>query len=286
MSSWKVSLPCTKAVAEAIAAADLELDAVLLTTEEDEAADRWRLDAYFDGPPGPAGVAAVVALVPGATGATAERLPEQDWVTLSQAGLEPIREGRFVVHTAAFLADPPPDGRAFRIEASQAFGTGHHETTSGCLALLVRLASEGRGFDNVVDFGTGTGLLAFAARELWPDARVLATDIDPVAIAVTRENAAVNDVAEVALEVAAGADGAETQARAPFDLIVANILAGPLIELAPDFAKVAAPGATMMLAGLLTTQADAVVAAYEAEGGRAVGRDVRGDWTILRLEAR
>lgn len=284
--SWKVSLPCTKAVAEAIAADEGEIEAVLLTTEEDEAADRWRLDAYFDGPPTPEQVAAVVALVPGATGAKADRVPEQDWVTLSQAGLEPIREGRFVVHTAAFPADPPPGGRAFRIEASQAFGTGHHETTSGCLALLDRLADEGLAFANVVDFGTGTGLLAFAARELWPDARVLATDIDPVAIAVTRDNAALNAVGDVALEVSAGADGAETQARAPFDLIIANILAGPLIDLAPDFARVAAPGATIVLAGLLTDQAGGVVAAYEAEGATAISRDVRGDWTILRLRAR
>lgn len=281
-----VSLPCTKAVAEAIAVDDAEIEAVLLTTEEDEATDRWRLDAYFDGPPTPEQVAAVVALVPGATGATADRVPDQDWVTLSQAGLEPIREGRFVVHTDAYPADPPPGGRAFRIEASQAFGTGHHETTSGCLALLDRLAGEGLGYGNIVDFGTGTGLLAFAARTLWPDARVLATDIDPVSIHVTRENAVVNGIADVALEVSAGADGAETRIRAPFDLIVANILAGPLIDLAPDFAAVAAPGATIVLAGLLTTQADAVVAAYEAQGAAATGRDVRGDWTILRLTAR
>lgn len=283
--SWKVTLPCTRPVAEAIAAGDAEIDAVLLTSEEDEATERWRLDAYFDGPPTPEQVAAVVALVPGATGAMAERVPDQDWVTLSQAGLEPIREGRFVVHTAAHPADPPPGGRAFRIEASQAFGTGHHETTSGCLALLDRLAGEGLAFRNVVDFGTGTGLLAFAARHLWPDARVLATDIDPVAIAVTRENAVLNDLGDVALEVSAGADGAETRARAPYDLIVANILAGPLIDLAPDFLRVAAPGATVVLAGLLTTQADAVAAAYEARGARTVSRDVRGDWTILRLAA-
>lgn len=284
-ASWKVSLPCTKAVAEAIAADDREIAAVLLTTEEDEAADRWRLDAYFAGAPTPEQVAAVVALVPGATGARADRIPDQDWVTLSQAGLEPIRERRFVVHTSAFPAAPPRGGRAFRIEASQAFGTGHHETTSGCLALLDRLESEGLGFGNIVDFGTGTGLLAFAARELWPAARVLATDIDPVAIEVTRENAVLNDVADVALEIAVGADGAETRARAPFDLIVANILAGPLIDLAPDFAAIAAPGATIVLAGLLTAQADAVVAAYNVVGARAITRDVRGDWTILRLTA-
>lgn len=285
-ASWKLSLPCTKAVAEAIATGDHDLDAVLLTTEEDEAADRWRLDAFFAGEPSAAQIAEVVALVPGAAAPVAEPVADQDWVTLSQAGLEPIREGRFVVHTEAHPAAAPPGGRAFRIEASQAFGTGHHETTSGCLALLDRLAEEGLDFANVVDFGTGTGLLAFAARELWPDARVLATDIDPVSIEVTRENAALNGVAAVALEVSDGAAGPETRARAPFDLIVANILAGPLIALAPDFAGVARPGATIVLAGLLTSQADAVTAAYEAQGARAISRDLRGDWAILRLEAR
>ena len=286
MSSWKVTLHCTKQVAEAIAADDRELDFVLLTTEEDEAADRWRLDAYFDSAPSPGLIAEIVAMVPGAVSGRAERVPDQDWVALSQAGLEPIREGRFVVHTAAFPVDPPSGGRAFRIEASQAFGTGHHETTSGCLALLDRLADEGKAFANVVDFGTGTGLLAFAARELWPAARVLATDIDPVAIDVTRENVALNAVPDIALEVSAGADGAITRERAPYDLIIANILAGPLIDLAPDFATIVDRGATIVLAGLLTTQADNVIAAYAREGARTVSRDVRGDWTILRLEAR
>ena len=284
--SWKVSLSCTKAVAEAITHDAQETDAVLLTTEEDEAADRWRLDAFFAGVPSPQQMAAIVALVPGAAGVSAERVPEQDWVTLSQAGLEPIREGRFVVHTAARPAAPPPGGRAFRIEASQAFGTGHHETTSGCLALLDRLECEGRAFANIVDLGTGTGLLAFAARHLWPVARVLATDIDPIAIDVTRVNAADNQVADVMLEVAAGTAGPATRTQAPFDLIVANILAGPLIELAPDLAAVAAPGATIVLAGLLTTQADAVVAAYVGAGASEVAREIRGDWTILRLAAR
>lgn len=281
--SWRITLPCSKAEAEAIGEVEFP-DAVLLVTEEDEAAERWRLDAYLEHAPDPETLARLRALVPSATSEPAvERLEAQDWVTMSQAGLEPIREGRFVVHTSAFPAEPPPGGRAFLIEAGQAFGTGHHETTAGCLAMLDRLA--GQTFNNVVDLGTGTGLLAFAARELWPEARVLATDIDPVAIEVTGENAASNGMEQVELIVADGTRDPAIAAAAPFDLVIANILAGPLIAMAGEIAAIAAPGATVVLAGLLATQADAVVDAYQAAGCALEEADWRGDWTILRLSA-
>ena len=280
--SWKLSLPCTKAEGEAVI--DAEIDgAVLVATEEDEAAGRWRLDAYFDGEPDAGTLTAVRAFVAGAGEARAVPLADQDWVTLSQAGLEPVRAARFVVHTAAHPVDTPTGGRAFRIEAGQAFGTGHHETTAGCLAMLDALAGER--FANIVDLGTGTGLLAFAARYLWPEARVLATDIDPVAIEVTRENMTANDVAGVDLVVADGARDLAIAARAPFGLVIANILPRPVIPMAPHIISVAPPGATLVLAGLLETQADAVEAAYRAVGCTPARREVRGDWAILRLRA-
>ena len=284
--SWKVSLPCTRAEAEAIDAADdLAIDAVLMTTEEvEDDRERWRLDAYMEREPDAATLAALVALVPSAaTAPTVEQLGDEDWLTMSQAGLEPIREGRFVVHTAAFPAEAPPGGRAFQIDAGRAFGTGHHETTSGCLAMLDRLAD--RRFANVIDIGTGTGLLAFAAAELWPDASVVATDIDPVAIDVTRDNATANDVAGIALVVADGALADAITAQAPYDLILANVLAGPLISMAPELAAIAAPEATIVLAGLLETQRDQVVAAYQACGCTLAEIDRRGDWSVLRLTA-
>jgi ribosomal protein L11 methyltransferase len=151
---------------------------------------------------------------------------------------------------------------------------------------------EGKGFDvtNVVDVGTGTGLLAFAAMALWPQAKCIATDIDPIAIDVARDNAAINRVTlghgpgELLLGVADGMDSPLLAARAPFDLIIANILAGPLIELAPDFAKVLAPGGTVILAGLLDSQRDGVVRAYEAEGITLHGRG-SGDWPVLVLSS-
>lgn len=299
--SWKLTLPCTRAEAEAIESdsdplALIDPAPVLLTREAtvDDPMD-WRIDAYFADKPGKAEIAAIRALVPsaGRTDPVIERLDDnQDWVTLSQAGLEPVRAGRFFVYTSAYQGRLPRDLRAFRIEASRAFGTGHHETTTGCLMTLDAMKRAGTRVDNAIDIGTGTGLLAFAALHLWPRAYATATDIDPVSIEVTAENADINGVptgqrqGRVALRVADGTQDAMVQRRAPYDLIIANILAGPLIELAPDIAAIAAPKAQLVLAGLLTTQAEAVARAYRRQGFRVAGRMVLGDWTILRLRLR
>lgn len=287
VDSWRTTLPCTRAEAEAIDAADdLTIDAVLMTTEEvEDDVERWRLDAYTEDRPDDAMIAALRALVPSATAVDPVVTPlgAEDWVALSQAGLEPIREGRFVVHTSAHPVAAPADGRAFLIDAGQAFGTGHHATTSGCLAMLDGMAD--RTFADVIDLGTGTGLLAFAAAHLWPAARVTATDIDPAAIVVTRENAAANDVSDIELVVADGALSEAIAQRAPYDLVIANILAGPLISMAPEVAAIAAPSATILLAGLLETQRAAVVAAFAACACTLEAFDRRGDWTILRLAA-
>jgi ribosomal protein L11 methyltransferase len=286
IDSWRLTLPCTRAEAEAIDASEIAIDAVLMTTEEiEDDVERWRLDAYSEVEPDAAMIAAIRALVPSAADVepAVEPLYDEDWVTLSQAGLEPIREGRFVVHTSAHPIDPPAHGRAFLIDAGRAFGTGHHATTSGCLAMLDAMAD--RDFGTVIDVGTGTGLLAFAARHLWPTARITATDIDPMAIDVTRENADANQVDRVELIVADGALDDAITAAAPYDLIIANVLAGPLVSMAPELAAIATPQATIVLAGLLETQRGQVVDAYAACGCTLIEADRRGDWTILKLEA-
>jgi ribosomal protein L11 methyltransferase len=287
VDSWKTSFPCTRAEAEAIDAADdLPIDAVLMTTEEvEDDVERWRLDAYTEAEPDAAMIAALRALVPSAGSAepVIEALTAEDWVAMSQQGLEPIAEGRFVVHTSAHPVEAPPGGRAFLIDAGRAFGTGHHATTSGCLAMLDGLAD--RDFGNVIDIGTGTGLLAFAARHLWPQATITATDIDPAAIDVTRANAEANHVPAIDLIVADGALDDRITDRAPYDLIIANVLAGPLVSMAPELAAIATPNATIVLAGLLETQRDQVVAAYTDCGCTLTDLDRRDDWTILRLEA-
>ncbi|MGN7998489.1 50S ribosomal protein L11 methyltransferase [Sphingomonas sp. 22176] len=286
IDSWKVSLPCTRAEAEAIDAGTIEIDAVLMTTEtvEDDV-EHWLLDAYMEHEPDAAMLATLKALVPSAAGIEpeVEALTAQDWVTLSQEGLEPIREGRFVVHTSAHPVEAPQGGRAFLIDAGRAFGTGHHATTSGCLAMLDGLSD--RQFANIIDVGTGTGLLAFAGAHLWPAAKVMATDIDPAAVDVTRENAVANGIEGVDLVVADGALCDAITAKAPYDLVIANILAGPLVSMAPELAAIAAPNATIVLAGLLETQRAQVVEAFEACGCTLEAIDRRGDWTILRLAA-
>ena len=285
--SWKVSLPCTRDEAEAIEA-DAIGDVVLMTTEEvEDDRERWRLDAYVETAPDAVLIAALRALVPSAWEATpvVERLGDEDWVTLSQAGLAPIVEGRFFVHTSAHVPRPGFDGHTLLIEAGRAFGTGHHQTTAGCLAMLDRLEVAARPFARIIDIGTGSGLLALAARHLWPDAVVVGTDIDAAAVAVARANAAVNGLDGIEWIEADGALHAAITARAPYDLVVANVLAGPLISMAAELAAIAAPGATVVLAGLLETQRGAVVAAYEACGCAPVEADGRGDWTILRLAA-
>ena len=298
--SWKVTLPCTKAEAEVLkgdiaAFALLDSPPVLMTSEPDPTRpDDWRLDAYFEAKPGKADLAFLVALVPSARGVkpAVARIGDEDWVTLSQAGLEPIRAGRFFVHTPAHRGEVPPDAVAFEIDAGRAFGTGHHETTAGCLEALDRLKRGGAGFANIADIGTGTGLLAYAALRLWPAARAIASDIDPVAIEVAADNARVNHVpigrarGQVELAVAAGMRHSRLRGRAPYDLLIANILAGPLIELAPDLAGALAPGGRLILAGLLDTQAARVTAAYRRRHMAPVGRIDRGEWAILVMRKR
>lgn len=299
MASWKLTLPCTRAEAEAIgfddpALAALDPPPVLMTSEgTPDDPEGWQLEAFFDSRPNSAAIASVRALVPGSTARPkVERLPDRDWVTLSQAGIEPVQAGRFYVHTAANRGTPPPGARVFRIDAGLAFGTGTHETTAGCLLTLDAMRARGERFRNLLDLGTGTGLLAFAAMHLWRRAYATASDVDPMSIEVTRENARLNRVAlgggqgELALAAAAGLDHPLLIAGAPYDLIVANILAGPLIELAPSVGAALAEGGTLVLAGLLKGQADAVARVYRRQGLRLVGRIDRGDWPTLRLVKR
>ncbi|WP_106638860.1 50S ribosomal protein L11 methyltransferase [Allosphingosinicella vermicomposti] len=300
MSSWKITLPCTKAEAEAVEReetpfATLDNPPVIMSSEPDETRpDEWRLDGYFEEEPTADDIALFRTLAPSSAGMdpVVEQLPEEDWVTLSQQGLEPIRAGRFFVHTPAHRDNVPADAIALEIDAGRAFGTGQHETTTGCLMAADRLKEQAIRFDNILDLGTGTGLLAFAALKLWPDAKVAASDIDPVSIEVSDENAGINSIpvgtgkGEVELIVAPGMEHARLAARAPYDLIIANILAGPLIELAPSVADALAPGGRLILAGLLNTQAEAVTAAYRRQGLMGSFDIVRGDWTILTMRKR
>lgn len=290
--SFRVTIPCTRAQGEAVGSSEDFFAAsaappVLVADEPDPAQpDKWLIHAYFEQVPTGDELAKLTALGTGEP--RIEELGEADWVTMSQAGLQPIRAGRFYVHTPMYR-NVPPGTIAFEIDASLAFGTGQHATTSGCLEALDRLEQEGRSFLNVADIGSGTGLLAFAALALWPRARCIATDIDPVAVDVARDNAVINKVklghgaGELLLAQANGMDSPLLAARAPFDLLIANILAGPLIELAGDFARDLAAGGIVVLAGLLESQAEAVAHAYERHGLNLRGRSF-GEWPVLVCE--
>lgn len=298
--SWKVTLPCSRAEAEALKddispLALLDVPPVLMTSEQDGTRpEEWRLDAFFAEEPTAAMLAMLKALVPssGDAAPAVEKVEERDWVTLSQQGLEPIHAGRFFVHTPAHRGQAPEGAIALEIDAGRAFGTGQHETTTGCLIALSRLRDQGVAPDNLLDLGTGTGLLAFAALKLWPAARATASDIDPVSIEVTVENAAINGVrlgrarGQIELAVAPGMDHPRLQARAPYALILANILAGPLVELAPSVAAALEPGGRLILAGILDHQAESVAAAYRRQGLMLSTRIDRGEWPTLVMRKR
>jgi ribosomal protein L11 methyltransferase len=299
-ASWKVTLPCTRAEADVLREdisplALLDVPPVLMTSEQDPTSpDEWRLDAYFAEPPSAEMLAHLKSLAPsaGSTEPCVEKVEDQDWVTLSQQGLEPILAGRFFVHTPAHRGKAPAGAVALEIDAGRAFGTGQHETTSGCLEALSRMKDQGLSFSNLLDLGTGTGLLAFAALRLWPAARAAASDIDPVAIEVSEENAAINGVrlgrvrGQAELVVADGLDQMRLKARAPYDLIIANILAGPLIDLAPSVAGALEPGGRLILAGLLDHQAAGVASAYRRQGLMLASRIERGEWPTLVMRKR
>ncbi len=210
-------------------------------------------------------------------------VPDQDWVAHVRRELAPVEAGRFFVYGSHDADKVPADKIPLLIEAAMAFGTGHHGTTLGCLLALEDYISEGNIASNVADIGCGTAVLAMAAASVW-DKPVLASDIDPVAVEVAEVNAQANQLAEKIICLEAAGFGHETLAKsAPFDLVFANILKGPLLELAPEMAAHVAPGGTAILSGLLIEQAEGIIEAYIAEGFSLAHRRDIGEWSALRL---
>lgn len=257
--------------------------AVSLTKDDatvEDGASAWRLDAYFENKPELDAIAALMSPY-GLGDGTLEELPDVDWVAHSLEGLGVVRCGRFVlygVHDADKL--PNEDGDiAIRIDANQAFGTGHHPTTAGCLTLLDRLAAWTP--RSVLDLGCGSAVLAIAAAKLW-NREILASDIDEKSVEIAAENAEQNGVGGLVKTLtAAGFDHAEIATEAPFDFVFANILAGPLAELAPAMADHMAKSGRVMIAGLMSEQEENVVAAYEGAGFRQINRLDQPTWPVL-----
>ena len=268
---WSLTLACNRADAETFpdigdVFADLADPPSLNVEEPDpDRPDEWLMTAYCN-----------------------DR-PDADWTTLSQRNLDPVRAGRFLVHTRAHADAVRPGDIAITIEAGLAFGTGQHATTHGCLLALDRLGKRRR-FANIADLGTGTGVLALAAARRWKAARTIASDIDPVSIAVTRANLRDNKISaghsagRIELVVAAGLHHRRLAARAPFDLIVANILAPPLVAMSRPVSAALALGGILVLAGLLRSQAMRVRAAYRRHGLVPLApQRRRGEWPCVVL---
>jgi ribosomal protein L11 methyltransferase len=210
-------------------------------------------------------------------------LSEKDWVAASLAELTAVRAGRFLVHGAHHRGRYPANLTGIEIEAALAFGTGHHGTTRGCLLALNALLKRRRPA-RVLDVGTGTGVLAIAAAKALRS-HIWTTDIDPVAVRTANANARHNGVANLIANRVA--DGQRSMPwRGPFDLILANILLGPLTRMAPQLARRLAPGGFIVLSGLLPSQAGAAVAAYHTQGLALVRRAILENWATLVMQRR
>lgn len=286
MPLTQFSATLTRDQAYALVDAVGERDDLALTASAHEAADgeHWVFEAASD-QPDPAALAALARDAIGIEIAfeVTPLDPAINWVERSLEGLAPVTAGGFYVYGSHSGGRPPPGLTPIHIEAALAFGTGHHETTTGCLEAIDRVLKRWH-VRFPLDVGTGTGVLAIAlARRL--RRTVIASDIDPVATRTATDNARDNGVGHsVRAVTAAGLGHRLIRDNAPYDLIVANILAGPLAALAPAIGGVATPGAAIILSGILTPQAPRVLSAYRAQGMRLGARIVRGDWTTLLLE--
>lgn len=252
----------------------------------------WKVEIYFPGAPD----YAFINLMLARTGLidwnhTIEPVEEKDWVSESQKLLAPVEAGDFLVFGSHDANKAKAELINLQIDAGQAFGTGKHETTAGCLEALTDLKAS-ISPTTALDLGTGSGVLALAIHKLWGACKIIASDIDPIAVEVAADNVHINDgtlrdcgsdSAGIAMITAPGLDDAQFAEDQPFDLITANILAGPLIELAGDITGVLAEGGSLILSGLLVPQEKEVLDAYTARGLVSQGRIEKGDWVALTL---
>ena len=250
--------------------------------EIEDGSGLYEVGGYFTESPDVAGLA-LLSTMHDAKAFVISELPDTDWVAKVKRELAPVQAGRFYLYGSHDADTVPADSIPLLIEAAMAFGTGHHGTTRGCLEALDRLATRGFKADTVADIGCGTAVLAMAAARIWP-VTPIASDIDPVAVDVAEANLAANDMAgRVTCLEATGFDHDQIKSGAPYDLIFANILKGPLIDLAGDLTAHLAPKGYAILSGLLNDQADEVAAAYAAQGLTRVEATQIGDWSTLLL---
>lgn len=274
-----------KSTAEALGAALENMDPEptgVGVFEMEDGSGLWEIGAYFGEAPDAAGLALLEAMH-GTTPFEVSEIPETDWVTKVKRDLAPVEAGRFFLY-GSHDADKLPEGKEpLLIEAAMAFGTGHHGTTLGCLLALDHLVGEGFEPESVADIGCGTAVLAMGAARLWP-ARILASDIDEVAVEVAQANARANGLEErIDCIEAAGFDHPALAEAAPYDLIFANILKGPLVALAPEITANLKPGGHVILSGILNEQAAEVEDVYTRLGNDTVLKQKIGDWSTFLL---
>jgi ribosomal protein L11 methyltransferase len=288
--SWRISLTLPSANCLPLFEAALEgmggaVSAIEIDADRARGSGLWRLTGYISSPPDGAELEARLALAAAGAGidpppCDIERLEDRDWVAAAERERKPIDAGRFFVYPSHHGATVPEGGTAIDMDASMAFGSGEHATTRGCLIALDRLLRE-RTFERALDMGAGSAILAIALAKT-SDADILAADIDPVSVAIAAENAVLNGVgARIRCLQSDGFDSSEIAAGGPYDLIFANILAQPLIEMAPDLVSHLSPGGVAVLSGYLTDQAPTVAAAYEESGAPIVDRIDIDDWVTL-----
>jgi len=263
-----------------------EEDFAIATTEIDEKKDIWEASVYMmREDEDEVRVRVEQALSVNFPTMTLERevIPDVDWVAKSLEGLKPVRAGRFLVHGSHDRDKVRSGDIAIEIDAGQAFGTGHHGTTAGCLEVIDRVVRSRRVL-NALDLGTGSGVLAIAVRKL-KNIPVLATDIDPIATRVAAENVRRNGIASgIVTETAPGFHSTAFSNHGPFDLIIANILARPLIKMAPQLVTHLAPGGSVILSGILAAQRWKVLAAYNGAHMRHVRTIWRNGWVTIHLD--
>ncbi len=281
-SGFKLRASVPAASVEAVEAAFQALGAAVVRDPAEGRAE-VPLDVYLRDEPKPADIAAALAWAGlGAPDVAIEALPALDWVAESQKGLAPLRAGRFFVHGAHAAEARPAAALAIQIDAGQAFGTGHHESTRGCL-LALEAASRGPRPRSCLDLGCGSGVLAIAMAKLWR-VPVLAADIDPLAVTIARENARLNRVGPWVHALESDGPARRSLVRpGPYDVIAANILAGPLTVMAGGLAGVLAPGGILILSGLLRHQEAAVLERYRSRRLHLRQRLTLGDWVTLVL---
>lgn len=214
------------------------------------------------------------------------KLEDKDWVSHVQSGLKPVRAGRFFIYGSHDKDKAKDEALAIEINAAQAFGTAHHGTTKGCLVAIDELSNDITP-TNILDLGTGTAILAIAAGLIWPNAKILATDIDPIAVSVAEDNTNLNlKTHNIEFLCADGLNDQSLQAKAPFELTIANILAKPLIAMATDLTSVVAGNGKLLLSGILETQRQEVINAYSQAGLTHLETKLYGEWVTILFERR